>query len=297
MPGKILFVYDACEAGSFLSALVPRPGKERILITSAEAGKPAHFLYKGSVSFSFQFWAHIYMGSDVADAFFFAEEMVKKRQTPWIDADGDGIPNKKADRDLVINFVIGRGYVPASDMPSIRDISGEQTLNGEPGAKIWAGPATDSNGISRVWGIIVPPGYAPESADTPVTDLPSFELFDTDQDGIYEAEYTGFNTQGFYKITVYAEDLQGMYSLPLHTAVIQTDGKAVLKGDLSGNWKIDAGDLIIALKVLSGTDDSGLAWSDYANSGADINGDGKIGFEELFYILKTLATDYKVFEN
>ncbi|WP_207681182.1 hypothetical protein [Desulfonema magnum] len=290
MAGKLLFIYDACQSGSFLSRMLPPAGKDRILITSASAEEPAIFMNNGGLSFSFQFWSYIYKGSELDEAFYFASSMVKDRQTALLDADGDGIPNEKADNTLINRTVIGRGYIPASDMPNIQDVSHAQTLDGETSATIWAGPVIDTDGVARVWGVITPPGYNSDSADTPITVLPVTELGDSDGDGIYEGNYTAFDRQGVYKITVYAMDTKNVYSLPMQTNVIQTGGDPAPRGDLSGDWKTDLGDIIIALKVLAGMDNSGLlVWSDYTLSGIDVNEDGRVGSEELFYILKKVA--------
>ena len=48
-------------------------------------------------------------------------------------------------------------------------------------------------------------------------------------------------------------------------------------------------DAIIVLQVLSGYDAIGLIRADYAASGADVNGDNRIGMEELLYILEWMS--------
>lgn len=63
---------------------------------------------------------------------------------------------------------------------------------------------------------------------------------------------------------------------------------AAVKGDINGGG-LDLADLMIALKALSGEDVSQLIRSDYALSGADVNGDGRVGPEEAVYILQAIA--------
>ena len=60
------------------------------------------------------------------------------------------------------------------------------------------------------------------------------------------------------------------------------------KGDIDKNGKVDLSDAIIAFQVLSGINPTGFS-SDFASSGADVNGDGKIGLEEGLYILQDVS--------
>ncbi len=60
------------------------------------------------------------------------------------------------------------------------------------------------------------------------------------------------------------------------------------KGDINGDRSIDLADAILALQVMTGMTPSGIV-SNYALSGADVNGDGKIGKEEVIYILQKVC--------
>jgi len=60
------------------------------------------------------------------------------------------------------------------------------------------------------------------------------------------------------------------------------------KGDLNGDRLVDLIDAIIALQVLTGQNPSQLR-TDYAVSGADVNGDNRVGTAELIYILQNEA--------
>jgi len=62
----------------------------------------------------------------------------------------------------------------------------------------------------------------------------------------------------------------------------------VVKGDINGNGVVDEEDETIALEVLAGKKPAGIRDS-YPSSGADINGDGRIGMEELLYIMTKLS--------
>ena len=57
------------------------------------------------------------------------------------------------------------------------------------------------------------------------------------------------------------------------------------EGDVNGDGGVDLADAILALQVISGLNPGGID-PDYATSGADVNGDCKIGWEEVVYILQ-----------
>lgn len=62
-----------------------------------------------------------------------------------------------------------------------------------------------------------------------------------------------------------------------------------IRGDISGNRKVDLTDAIMALKAAADPDFAEQLQPAYAESGADVNGDGNIGLAELVFILKTLT--------
>jgi hypothetical protein len=59
-----------------------------------------------------------------------------------------------------------------------------------------------------------------------------------------------------------------------------------LTGDLNGDFKITFDDAVIALKCL--TQKEPVVRQGYIASGVDVNGDNKIGTEELIYIMLQL---------
>jgi hypothetical protein len=71
-------------------------------------------------------------------------------------------------------------------------------------------------------------------------------------------------------------------SIPLGT-------KSIKKGDINGDNVVDLVDAIIALQIQAGLDTSKAVRTNYASSGADVNGDGRIGMEEVIYILQKLG--------
>jgi len=227
MPGKVIFIYDACQSGSFLPLLTPPDGKERIVITSSLADERSWFINRGVLSFSYQFWASIFLNANLYDSYVTGKNMMEGNQIALVDANGNGIGNEKDDKILVSDLIIGRGRVAASTPPIIGSVSGEQTLAGNMSATLWAGDIFSLNSISRVWAIIVPPGYNQGSSDIPITELPTVELVDSDQDGNYDGIYQDFTQKGTYSITIFAMDEEGTYSLPKQTTVNQTVGETI----------------------------------------------------------------------
>jgi hypothetical protein len=295
---KIILIYDACYSGSFIPLLTAPEGKERIVITSASESQPAFFSNGGVQSFSYQFWASVFLNARLYDAFVKGRDMMKTEQSPHLDADGDGIGYiaeekdvPKADKTATENFIIGRGRMAASAPPVIGAVSEEQTLSGGTSAKLRVSDITSLNPVVRVWAVITPPDISYASGN-PITDLPIAELTDSDGDGIYEGEYKGFFREGAYGISFCAasqgaSERDALYAVPVRSSVIQTQGTQALKGDLDGNGESGLADVIVALKIASGT--AWNFWYDYAAAGIDVNGDNRVGMPEAVYILREIV--------
>ncbi len=80
-PGRVIVVIDACQSGSFMSAL---QGANRIIITSAGPGEQAKFINQGTISFSNFFWTAVFNGSSIRQSFDTASAAVNvlANQTP-----------------------------------------------------------------------------------------------------------------------------------------------------------------------------------------------------------------------
>ncbi|MCP4345483.1 MAG: DUF1416 domain-containing protein [Desulfobacterales bacterium] len=217
----VIFVYDACQSGTFISRTTPPQGAERIVATGA-SDERAYFLDRGILSFSYQFWDSIYNGYEVGKAFSRSRNQMEQYQSAQIDANGNGIPNEPEDESYANKWQIRRSYRPAADVPYIYDLSEPRTLSQETSAKIWSkvGYVEEETKIRRVWAIIAPPESAPGSADIPVTDYPTVEMIKSpDSKDTYEAVYSDFTRNGTYNITVCAMNDKGVYSLFKKTSV------------------------------------------------------------------------------
>ncbi len=221
-------VYDACESGSFISALTPPQDKERIVLASTSPGESAVFISQGSISFSNYFWTHVFNGINLKDAFLLASEALANttdHQHPLLDANGNGIANEDtpaADNDdfeSIQGYYIGNGTDLFADVPILGGVSPDQTIHETSTATIFADPVTDPDGIARVWAIIRPPDYQQGESGNPVQELPSFDLLPAEGNR-YEATWDGFTTKGTHQLAIYAMDRIGNTAVPKLTTVV-----------------------------------------------------------------------------
>ena len=251
IPGTVTILYDACRSGSFLSILDPPSGRERILATSTSNNQEAIFGSQGTISFSFLFWARMFNGDSLYDSFYHATNSigVTYRQNPLLEGNGNGIGNEKEDKDIVRVLKIGNETKSAGDIPVIGSVPPARTVDGQTSALIYADNVIDADGISRVWAVITPPDYSPNSPDNPVTDLPVLEL-NSKGNNRYEGTYRTFTAAGTYTIAIFASDRRSVISLPKSTTVTVSDGHAY--GDVAplGNrdGMVNVGDALIALR-------------------------------------------------
>ena len=60
-------------------------------------------------------------------------------------------------------------------------------------------------------------------------------------------------------------------------------------GNLNGDGTVDLADLIVALQCIAGLNVSGSIRPDYTTSGADVDGDSKVGLEEAISIMQRVS--------
>jgi len=216
MKGDLIVIYDACESGSFLPFLTTPEGKKRAVIASAAPDTPAYFASQGSVSFSFNFWTHVFHGRSVRESFDLAVaslELPVAFQSPFLDANGNGIENETEDMEIAETIFIGRGNKINGEAPIIGHVEKDTIVNNASSALLSASEVTDSDGIARVWAMIKPPDYHFYSSNNPVLELPHIDLMHLGGDN-YEAMYDGFHIEGMYQIAIYAMDKMGNTSIP-----------------------------------------------------------------------------------
>ncbi len=216
MAGNVIFVYDACNSGTFVRGaqgnpvLSPPENKERIVISSSLPEETAVFADYGSLSFSNYFWTSIGNGKTVDWAFRFSAKKLEDYQTPMIDSNGNGISGENQDH-LIASVNLGMGeYDPQTPRPSIESVTAQLPLIQ---AKV-----TDAGGIAQVWAVVIPPNQDIDSEPIIIT------LGDTDGNGIYEGSYNDFNMPGTYAVIIHAVNVQGNNASPQYAVFTQTNG-------------------------------------------------------------------------
>jgi len=218
---SVILIYDACKSGSFIDDLLPPQDLERVVITSSQFDENAYFVSQGAISFSIFFWTQVFNGSSVLESFSIASKAMKEPvsyQVAMLDDNGNGVANEVDDGLLAKDLFIGNGVFISGDAPIIHTISPDQIIQNGSEARIFADGIQDPDGIARVWAIIRPPHYQPNPYYHPIKDLPTIEL-SYKSTGNYEANYSGFHTEGVYQISVYAMDRVGNTSSPVMTTV------------------------------------------------------------------------------
>ena len=219
MSGRVIVIYEACNAGSFLQTLAS--SENRIVITSTSPGESAYFMTQGSVSFSNFFWTEIFNGQDLQTALVNAKQAIGEIadfQHPLMDTDGDGQDNASDGYAGATGVFIGSGTDAYEEAPVIGSVSPVDTITDPVTMEIYADNVTDPDGVARVWAIIRPPGFSQGSANNPVQELPTVDL-QQDDDGRYVASFKGPFANGTYQIAIYARDRIGNTSLPVVTEI------------------------------------------------------------------------------
>jgi len=210
-PQEVILVYDACNAGSFLSSLDAPDSQGRITITSTSTGEDAYFVSQGAVSFSSFFWTGIFSGDSVQTAFdhsMTAMEHVVDFQHPEIHVEGNLMPK---------DVFIGGGAIIQGDGPTIERAGTGRISGSTASRKLWA-DVQDGDGVGRVWAVIRPPYDPMRSPDNPVIQMPTIDLMHSAGDR-YEAVFDRFEITGDYSIAIYATDKDGNPSAPKLTHV------------------------------------------------------------------------------
>jgi hypothetical protein len=151
---------------------------------------------------------------------------------------------------------------------------------------------SDLSGQTDVWAVVTPPGYKPPATvgefEAPEVTLPTFDLIDEDNgvlDGVFLGTYSDFLYNGDYRLVFYARNADGLVTFSSSTMVTVTGGTSAVKlGDVNDDEIIDLADAILALQVVSGITPSEDVYYE-----ADVNGDDRIGLEEVIHVIQYLA--------
>jgi hypothetical protein len=218
-PGvKVNVVVEACQSGSFIDPefKISRPG--RVIISSTGSQNLAWASETGA-TFSDFFLTGLAQGMSLYSAFQSAQTAVVSEpppQTPWLDDNGNGIPNDFADgiqaQQRGFNFAgtLADDHWP----PYIVAAQGPQSIIQWQG--VVSATVLDDIAVRRVWAVVYPPSYQPPATSTEWVreTLPTFVLL-SQGNNTYAATYTGFNEIGLYHVMIYAEDDDHLQAQPL----------------------------------------------------------------------------------
>ncbi|GMW03063.1 MAG: hypothetical protein AMXMBFR84_41990 [Candidatus Hydrogenedentota bacterium] len=212
IPGKVIIVYDACEAGSFVSTMgLPSANGKRIVIASSADNEQAHFVSSGAVSFSNLFWTQIFNGQSVGSSYTSASSVMAPFQTAQLDDNADGAANGGGDGPVAAGTFIGLHIAQGWTGPIIGTLGVPSSITNSNSANLFADNVSDPEGVSRVWAVISPPSY-PGAEDTmPVTGLGTVDLYPVNATR-WEGTYDGFVIPGMYTVRFYSMDGNGSIS-------------------------------------------------------------------------------------
>lgn len=219
-PGvRVNLIVEACNSGGFINAPHTASGPGRVVITSTSQDKLAWASNNGAV-FSDHFLDTLGQGASLYSAFqtaAWAVQATGNPQEPWLDGNGNGIPNEPADQAEAAR----RGFAYAGTLLDDRwppyiaqadpvgiDRAGRGRLRVE---------VRDDVRAQRVWALIYPPSYQPpeEQEDLVWENVASVNLFREGNTDWFGTSYPGFIEQGAYRVVYYAEDGEGLSARPL----------------------------------------------------------------------------------
>ncbi|MEM7535929.1 MAG: leucine-rich repeat domain-containing protein [Chloroflexota bacterium] len=248
-------IIEACRAGSFISQESGSISKaNRVIITSSNESYDAYVTFEGAI-FSDNFITFLFNERNLGYSFQETHKIVQshyRSQEPWIDANGNGIPNELDD----ISIASLRGFHEAgtlggdwppyiaeviydndSDENSRITLTSQHHINSTVTFKAEVRHQDNNDAISKVWGVIYPPDYEPPSDNAGSEgnnelnheELIVFEFSPEteEQDALFVGSYTDFIQAGIYRVVIHAKDNDGLYAQPV-TVLIDTSHRVFL---------------------------------------------------------------------
>jgi hypothetical protein len=173
--------------------------------------------------FSDHFTAGLYQGQSLFQSFqnaSWATQNAFPFQTPWLDDDGDGLPNQSGDGQVAA----ARGFAFAGTLtgdvwpPHIFATAGPEEIT--QGRGVISAEVRDDEQVQRVWAVIYPPSYRPpESGEELVSEVLPTIVLQAQGNDQFAATYTGFDELGVYRVVIYAEDDGGREARPVSIEV------------------------------------------------------------------------------
>jgi hypothetical protein len=220
-PGTpVQVIVESCFSGSFIDLAETLSQVGRIIITSTDAHNLAYApTTQDGAIFSNAFTDALAQGEDIFRSFLLAHQATitaHRDQTPWIDVNGNSIPNEPAD------YLPGASIADVPDEeqwpPFITDVKlvGEiQQGRGQVQASV-----LDDAGVQLVWAEIYPPSYTPPvvSAELARSGVPSVILEGQANDQ-YQGAYAQFDEVGTYRLVLHAIDNAGLQAQPVELLI------------------------------------------------------------------------------
>jgi hypothetical protein len=217
-PGvPINVIVEACHAGSFVAQPYSISAPGRLVVTSTNVENSAYASETGA-DFSDQFLTSLRQGYDVFNSFWQAREavgQVRSLQAPWLDADGDAIPNEREDFAAASQRGFHYPGTFADELwpPSVVDAHGAAP---EP-----AGPLrieatiVDNEQIDQAWAVVYPPSFVPPDDSVELVAEAPYSVTLTALGGDrFAGTYFGPAEIGAYRIAVHARDLDHLLARP-----------------------------------------------------------------------------------
>lgn len=217
VPGvNVMVIIEACNSGSFIDGDQSVSKQARVIISSTNANNVA-FASANGAQFSDLFLTSLSQGYGVCMSFRNAQDAVQllsNIQKPWIEANGNQIPNEAADCEAANLHSSGAGLMPEDSWaPYIVMVQGPGRVVDQKG--IFLAQVRDNKAVARVWAVVYAPSYVSptDGQELVPEDLPSFDLVAQGNE-MYRAEYTHFDELGSYRIAIYAKDESGLKTGP-----------------------------------------------------------------------------------
>jgi hypothetical protein len=218
VPGvKVNVIIETCQSGSFIDPLYSVSGPGRVVVASTSSGAAAYASSTGALFSDYLLDAlnqdkSLYSGFRDAQA---AVSAAHLDQTPWLDDNGNGIPNESSDGQEAAQ----RGFAYLGTLsgdawpPLIAQAEGPSSIiQGQGGirAKVF-----DDIQVKWVWAVIYAPSYQPPlPGEEWVREPAPTIMLQLQGDNWYAATYTGFVETGAYRVVIYAEDGDGFKAQP-----------------------------------------------------------------------------------
>ncbi|MEM7535202.1 MAG: leucine-rich repeat domain-containing protein [Chloroflexota bacterium] len=228
VPGlKSNIIIEACNSGSFIEFPESISRENRVVITSANANDDANTWPEGA-PFTNSLLIKLGTNYNLADSFETAKTVVDALypfQQPWLDANGNGIPNEHADREIAAtrSFATDGSLPPDHWPPFIAQTMPPTTIHNSSG--LIQAEVRDDEGVERVQAYVYPPSYTPPVNDGELnveSDVYNFNLTRNMAlgDDMYQGRYPAFIERGLYRIVIHATDGDGLQAQP---AVMHVD--------------------------------------------------------------------------